>query len=245
MSGLFIWGKQLVAKKFYAVKKGYQPGIYTSWPECQRQVSGYAGAVYKGFPSRDVALAWLKGAATPAKPQQLSLSLDANDVAFASPAIRLYTDGGSRNHGNKRGQHVKSDDKAAWAYLIEYRQQRITGTDGEFGATNNKMEVTALVKALEYLLDHHLNDEPILATLDSHYVLDPIMKGWLYGWRRRGWVTASGSPVANRELWETVLRLLPRFSHLRFGWTKGHAVNQGNNTVDELLNETMNQMKRN
>ena len=234
-----------MAKKFYAVKKGYQPGIYTSWPECQRQVSGYAGAVYKGFPSRSTALVWLKGADTPAKPQQLSLSLAADDAAFDSPAIRLYTDGGSRNHGNKRGQHVKSDDKAAWAYLIEYRQQRITGTDGEFGATNNKMEVTALVKALEYLLAYHLNDGTILATLDSHYVLDPIMKGWLYGWRRRGWVTASGSPVANRELWETVLRLLPQFSRLRFSWTKGHAVNQGNNTVDELLNETMDQMKKN
>ncbi|MDD6431788.1 MAG: ribonuclease H family protein [Lactobacillaceae bacterium] len=232
-----------MAKKFYAVKKGYQPGIYTSWPECQRQVSGYAGAVYKGFPTRNAAAAWLKGEDASSRPQQLSLSLGANDTTAA--AIRLYTDGGSRNHGNKRGQHVKSDDKAAWAYLIEYRQQRITGTGGEFGATNNKMEVTALIKALEYLIDHHLNNETILATLDSHYVLDPIMKGWLYGWNRRGWVTASGSPVANRELWQTVLHLLPQFSQLRFSWTKGHAINQGNNTVDELLNETMDKMERN
>ena len=189
-------------------------------------------------------MAWLKGEDSSFRPQQLSLSLGAND-ATVTPAIRLYTDGGSRNHGNKRGQHVKSDDKSAWAYLIEYQQQRITGTGGEFGATNNKMEVTALIKALEYLIAHHLNDEAILATLDSHYVLDPIMKGWLYGWNRRGWVTASGSPVANRELWQTVLHLLPQFSQLHFSWTKGHAINQGNNTVDELLNETMDQMERN
>lgn len=234
-----------MAKKFYAVKRGRRPGIYPSWPECQQQVSGFAGAIYKGFPSRSAALDWLKGADTPVQPQQLSLSLDSAAASVSAPTIRLYTDGGSRNHGNKRGQHVKNDDKAAWAYLIEYRHRQITGTDGEFGATNNKMEVTALIKALEYLIAHRLNDEPILATLDSHYVLDPIMKGWLYGWRRRGWVTSSGSPVANQELWATVLRLLPQFSQLRFAWTKGHAVNQGNNMVDELLNETMDRMERN
>lgn len=234
-----------MAQKFYAVKKGRRLGIYTSWPDCQRQVSGFAGAVYKSFPSRAAATAWLRGAGRPvARPQQLSLSLDSTGPAAATPTIRLYTDGGSRNHGNKRGQHVKRDDKAAWAYLIEDRQQRITGTGSEFGATNNKMEVTALIRALEYLLDHRLNEEPITATLDSHYVLDPITKGWLYGWRRRGWVTAGGKPVANQELWARVLTLLPRFPHLRFAWTKGHAVNQGNNTVDELLNKTMDRMER-
>ena len=65
-----------MAKKFYAVKKGYQPGIYTPWPECQRQVSGYAGAVYKGFPTRNAAVAWLKGKVH-SRSQQLSLSLGA------------------------------------------------------------------------------------------------------------------------------------------------------------------------
>ena len=235
-----------MAYKFYAVKKGYQPGIYGSWPECQRQVSGFNGAVYKGFADYQSAAAWLKSNEhrPVSRSRQLSLSLDGNDQPITTPTIRLYTDGGSRNHGNRRGQHVRREDKAAWAYLIEYRQQRITGTGGEFGATNNKMEITALIRALEYMLDHHLNDEVIVATLDSHYVLDPITKGWLYGWRRRGWVTASGKPVANQELWVTVLRLLSSFPQLHFVWTKGHAVNQGNNTVDELLNKTMDQMER-
>ena len=233
-----------MAHKFYAVKKGYRPGIYSSWPECQRQVSGFTGAVYKGFPDYRSASAWLKGTdRRSSEHQQLSLSLGASTPPTA-PTIRLYTDGGSRNHGNKRGQHVKDNDTAAWAYLIECRQQQITGTGGEFGATNNKMEVTALIRALEYLIDHQLNDEPIVATLDSHYVLDPITKGWLYGWRRRDWVTASGKPVANQELWATVLRLLPHFAKLHFAWTKGHATNQGNNTVDELLNKTMDRMER-
>lgn len=233
-----------MTRKYYAVKRGRTPGIYTTWAECQRQVSGFSGAVYKSFASHQQALAWLQQSQPRQhRSQQLQLTLD-DQARPAQPAatIKLYTDGGSRNHGNKRGQHVKANDKAAWAYLIEYRGAQQTGTGGEYGATNNKMEVLALINALQFLLDHRLNNETIAATLDSHYVLDPITKGWLYGWQRRGWRTASGSPVANAEQWQQLLGLLPRFTHLSFRWTKGHANNQGNNIVDGLLNQTMDKM---
>lgn len=233
-----------MVKKYYAVKNGRQPGIYTSWPECQRQVSGYPGAVYKGFTSRMAAQEWLHQSHTskrrPSEQLQLQLTMPSRQ---SRPAIHLYTDGGSRNHGNKRGQHVKANDKAAWAYLIVYHGHHQTGTGGEYGATNNKMEITALIQALRYLLAHRLNNQPISATLDSHYVLDPIVKGWVYGWRHRGWRTASGKPVANQAEWQTLLTLLPRFAHLTFDWTKGHANNQGNNLVDALLNTTMDKME--
>lgn len=222
-------------QKFYAVKKGRHPGIYHSWPACQKEVIGFPGAVYKSFLSLGAAQQWL----------QLS---DNRDQAQSSQSasrqfdIKLYTDGGSRNHGNKLGQHVKANDKAAWAYLIEYHGQQLTATGGEYGSTNNKMEINALVQALQYLLAHGLNHYSIIATLDSHYVLDPITKGWLYGWQRRQWVTAAGKPVANKELWQRILQLLPEFDDLHFTWTKGHATNLGNNTVDELLNTTMDKM---
>lgn len=218
-------------QKYYAVKKGRHPGIYRSWPACQKEVTGFPGAVYKSFLSQAAAQQWLDGSQpTPGLGSSRQFE------------IKLYTDGGSRNHGNKRGQHVKADDKAAWAYLIEYHDQQITGTGGEYGSTNNKMEVTALVQALQYLLTHGLNQYSTIATLDSHYVLDPITKGWLSGWQRRQWVTAAGKPVANKELWQQVLQLLPKFSNLHFAWTKGHATNTGNNTVDNLLNATMDKM---
>ena len=204
-------------------------------------MSGFHGAMYKSFRTRSAALSWLRERAI--RPShQMSLFPDTAAVTSSPADIYLYTDGGSRNHGNKRGQHVKSDDKAAWAYLIEDGQRKLTGTAGEYGATNNKMEVTALREALRYLIDHHLNERAIVATLDSHYVLDPIMKGWLNGWARRGWVTSTGKPVANQTLWAEIRRLLPQFSRLRFDWTKGHATNRGNNTVDELLNTTMDKM---
>lgn len=221
-----------MTKKYYAVKKGRQPGIYRSWPECQQQVSGYPQARFKGFLNLEEAQAWLAGGSC-AQPTQNT---------YPANAIRVYTDGGSRNHGNKRGQHVHADDKAAWAYLIETATQIYTDTAGELGATNNKMEVTALLQALERLIQLDLNQQPIVAILDSHYVLDPLMKGWLTGWQRRGWKTASGSPVANQSLWEELVQVLPQFSDLHFDWTKGHASNVGNNRVDELLNQTMDRM---
>ncbi|MRN06732.1 RNase HI [Lactobacillus sp. 0.1XD8-4] len=225
-----------MVKKYYVVKKGRQPGIYQTWAECQKQVSGYPNARFKSFKTLKEANDWLNNQT----PQLLSKGKASN--SFPPNAIRLYTDGGSRNHGNKLGQHVKSNDKAAWAYLIQNGEQVYTDTAGEYGATNNKMEVTALLQALNKLIELGLQEMPIIATLDSHYVLDPLMKGWLSGWQRRGWKTAGGTTVANQELWQALVKILPKFSNLHFEWTKGHSVNVGNNRVDELLNHTMDQM---
>lgn len=222
-----------MVKKYYAVKKGRHPGIYKTWAECQKEVNGYPNAKFKSFLTFKGANEWL---------QATGNIVPSTKTVDYSDNILVYTDGGSRNHGNKLGQHVKADDKAAWAYFIQTKDQAYTGTAGEFGATNNKMEITALIQALTKLLELVLQDQPITAILDSHYVLDPIMKGWLTNWQRRGWLTASGKPVANQKLWEEIVTLLPQFPNLHFDWTKGHATNAGNNKVDELLNKTMDQL---
>lgn len=229
--------------KYYAVKKGRHPGVYQTWPECQREVVGFSGAVYHSFPTRREAQAWLQA---PQRSQQTSLDLGSFDAEIPADNdydIRFFTDGGSRNHGNKRGQHVKRSDKAAWALLVCRGSQEIKRTGGEFGSTNNRMELMGFRNALQLLLANSWEKERIQAILDSHYVLDPIMKGWLYGWARRGWQTSTGKPVANQELWQEVLSLLPRFDHLQLKWTKGHADNHGNVIVDQLLNQTMDKME--
>lgn len=224
-----------MSKKYYAVKKGHHPGIYSTWEECQAQVTGFSGAIYKSFPSRTEAEQWLKTA-----DHQPATKIDETSD---DNVIYVFTDGGSRNHGNKRGEHVKQSDKAAWALLIMKNGQKFTSTGGEYGATNNRMELMALRNALYILIKNGKQDDQIIATLDSHYVLDPIMKGWLKGWQRRGWKTSSGTPVANQKLWSQLEQFLPQFSHLRFQWTKGHADNDGNVTVDHLLNQTMDNME--
>lgn len=216
--------------KFYAVKKGRKTGIFTTWAECQKQVSGFPKAEFKSFISKQEADNWLK---------EIKSS---NENRRKSYSVIVYTDGGSRNHGNKKGEHVKKNDKAAWAYLIKYQGSIISDTDGEYGSTNNRMEIMALKKALLDLKQRELQNEKILVVLDSKYVLDAITKRWLQSWEKNGWKTSAGTGVKNKELWIEISRLFPEFPNLDYQWTKGHANDEGNNLVDELLNKTMDQM---
>ncbi len=225
-----------MASKFYAVRKGKKPGIYSTWDECKNQVNGFPGAKYKSFKTKLEANAYM-GLSQPAKNIAPKIT--------KSGSITLYSDGGSRNHGNKLGQHVKDDDKAAWAYLIIKDGKKHYASDGEFGATNNKMEVLGLVNALQYIIDQGWQNESINAILDSKYVLDSITKGWLNSWRRRGWKKSDGTIIKNKNEFMQLSALLGQFKHLNFKWTKGHADNSGNNFVDKLLNEKMDDMKLN
>ena len=225
-----------MASKFYAVRKGKKPGIYNTWDECKNQVNGFPGAEYKSFKTKSEANAYM-GLSQPAKNIAPKIT--------KSGSITLYSDGGSRNHGNKLGQHVKDDDKAAWAYLIIKDGKKHYASDGEFGATNNKMEVLGLVNALQYIIDQGWQNESINAILDSKYVLDSITKGWLNSWRRRGWKKSDGTIIKNKNEFMQLSALLGQFKHLNFKWTKGHADNSGNNFVDKLLNEKMDDMKLN
>lgn len=214
--------------KYYAVRKGQHPGIYTSWPEAQKEVSGFSGAEFKGF-NTELEAKQFMGEATTTKSAQ------------PEGMIIGYTDGGTRNSGNVKGGHVKASDPAAWAYRLELSDKVLSDSDGEWGATNNRMEIMALIKALEALLDQGQQAADITLVLDSKYVLDAINKGWLKGWQRCGW-RRSGGELMNAELWQKVSQLLPHFPKLSLVWTKGHADNQGNIFVDTLLNKTMDAM---
>jgi ribonuclease HI len=233
----------LVAQKYYAVRKGRQPGIYRTWAETQAQVNGYSQAQYKSFPTAAEAEAFMSGQTSAKSTRQSSRSKSSAHQAPApvDAAITVYTDGGSRNTGNVAGQHVHHDDKAAWAYRIELPDQLVTDSAGEWGATNNRMEIMAFLRALEQLEQLGQTNTTILFVLDSQYVLNAVTKGWLSGWKRRGWKRSNG-PLVNAELWQAVDRLLPKFTDLHYRWTKGHATNQGNVFVDHLLNQTMDQM---
>ncbi|MFT8767281.1 MAG: ribonuclease H family protein [Lentilactobacillus hilgardii] len=236
--------------KYYAVRKGLQTGIFTTWDETSKQVSGFSGAEYKSFKSKSEAEGFLTGKQSIQGHQNSSKRQPKSSVAVNRPIelsfgddIIVYTDGGSRSHGNRSGEHVKQGDKAAWAYLILIAnpKQEVSDTGGEYGATNNRMEIMGLLKALTYLADHQLEEQPVSIVSDSKYVLDAVTKGWLSGWRRRGW-KRSGGPLLNKELWQQIDALLQRFSNIRYHWTKGHASDEGNVFVDHLLNQTMDEM---
>ena len=99
-------------------------------------------------------------------------------------------------------------------------------------STNQRMEILAVVKALEAI------DGPVHVRSDSTYVVNCFRDRWYEGWRRRGWKNTAGKPVANRDLWEPLLRLaLDPVRPVRFSWVKGHSGDEMNDRVDQLAVE--------
>ncbi|MBE6485112.1 MAG: ribonuclease HI [Actinomycetaceae bacterium] len=125
-----------------------------------------------------------------------------------------------------------------WAWV-----EQVSGAWESGGApstTNNSMELTALIKALEFVGQ----DASLLIRCDSQYVINVVTK-WAPGWRRRGWKKADGEPVKNRELVETVLTLYEaRRGHTEVEWVKGHAGDAANELCDRLASAQARAQRR-
>lgn len=132
----------------------------------------------------------------------------------------IYTDGACLKNPGPGGY--------AALILIDGDEQIIAGRDPV--TTNNKMEMMAVIKALE-ALPHGL-----AATVhsDSQYVVKGIRE-WLPGWKKRGWRTAAGEPVKNQPLWQELDRLNSG-RKITWQWVKGHAGHEQNERVDGLAN---------
>ena len=115
-----------------------------------------------------------------------------------------------------------------WAALLRWRGHERELAGGEADTTNNRMELMAAISALEALR------EPCEATLhtDSQYVRQGITL-WMPNWVRRGWKTAGGDPVKNRDLWERLSAAVAAHK-LEWRWVKGHSGDPDNERVDEL-----------
>ena len=105
--------------------------------------------------------------------------------------------------------------------------QELSG--GEPETTNNRMELTAVIRSLALL------KEPCIVELysDSKYVIDALEKGWVWGWKKRGWVKSDKKPALNVDLWEQLLPLI-QTHQVHYHWVKGHASNEKNNRCDQL-----------
>ena len=133
--------------------------------------------------------------------------------------VTIYTDGACSGNPGPGG----------WCAILEYAGQEKMLSGGEANTTNNRMELTAVIAALEAL------KEPCEVELysDSKYVIDALEKGWAKGWRARGWVKADKKPALNPDLWDTLLSLLERHE-VTFVWVKGHAGHPYNERCDKL-----------
>ena len=133
--------------------------------------------------------------------------------------VDIYTDGACKHNPGPGG----------WGAVIVYGKIEKELSGGEPKTTNNRMELMAVISALEAL------KEPcdITLTSDSKYVIDSIEKKWVYGWKSRGWVKSDKSPALNPDLWETLLELCARHT-VEFVWVKGHAGHPYNEHCDTM-----------
>ncbi len=133
--------------------------------------------------------------------------------------VNIYTDGSCKNNPGPGG----------WGAVLMYGGKKKELSGGEPNTTNNRMELTAAIKALEAL------KEPcdVILTTDSKYLCDGMGKGWAKSWKKRGWRKSDNSPALNPDLWERVLELCEIHS-VKFEWVKGHAGHEFNERCDEM-----------
>ena len=133
--------------------------------------------------------------------------------------ITLYTDGACSGNPGPGG----------WGAILEWEGHEKELSGGEISTTNNRMELTGVIRGLEAL------KEPCIVELysDSKYVIDALEKGWAVGWQKRGWVKSDKKPALNPDLWQRLLELC-QIHQVRCNWVKGHAENPKNNRCDEL-----------
>ena len=136
--------------------------------------------------------------------------------------VTLYTDGACSGNPGPGG----------WGAILEYAGTEKELSGGEAETTNNRMELTGVITALGAL------KEPCIVELysDSKYVIDALQKGWVYGWKKKGWIKSDKKPALNVDLWEKLLPLVEKHE-VRYHWVKGHAENEKNNRCDQLAVE--------
>ena len=133
--------------------------------------------------------------------------------------VELYTDGACSGNPGPGG----------WGAILRWQGHEKELSGGERQTTNNRMELTAVLEGLRALR------EPCAVTIysDSKYFIDAVQKGWVYGWKKRGWVKADKKPALNADLWELLLEQLQRHT-TTLVWVKGHAGHPENERCDRL-----------
>ena len=132
--------------------------------------------------------------------------------------IKVYTDGSCLGNPGNGG----------WAFLIINKNDISYRAGFERNATNNRMELMAAIKALEFLNQH--ND--INLNTDSNYVKQGITN-WIFNWKKNNWKTSAKKAVKNSDLW-IQLDEIQNKREVKWNWVKGHAGNLGNERADEL-----------
>jgi ribonuclease HI len=215
-------------KKYYAVARGRNRGIYTTWfgaGGAEAQVRGYTGARYKGFPSLAEARKWMENhkealASTKKKRSLKERSATAPDgPGDTTGKIIVYTDGGCLGNPGPGG----------YGAVILDGEERTELARGFRLTTNNRMELTACIMALDALK----TASDVVLHSDSRYVVNGMSKGWARRWRANNWMRTKQDAAENADLWEKLLDLSD-FHRVEFVWVRGHAGHEENERCDTL-----------
>ena len=140
--------------------------------------------------------------------------------------VEMFTDGACRGNPGKGG----------WGALLRFGDAEKSLYGGEMESTNNRMELTAVIKGLE-AIKKPCNIE---ITTDSKYVLTGITE-WMVNWKKRNWKTASKKPVLNVDLWQQLDALVQQHD-IQWHWVKGHSGHVENEIADQLANRGIDEL---
>ncbi|HEY5896761.1 MAG TPA: ribonuclease HI [Burkholderiales bacterium] len=148
---------------------------------------------------------------------------------MSDEVVEIYSDGACRGNPGPGG----------WGALLRYGQKEKELWGGEAATTNNRMELMAVIRALEALKRR----SRVRLYTDSQYVQQGI-SSWIHAWKRRGWRTASKEPVKNIDLWQRLDELASRHE-VEWHWVRGHAGHPENERADALANKGIPESNRN
>ena len=140
--------------------------------------------------------------------------------------VEIFTDGACRGNPGPGG----------WGVLLRYGDKQKELWGGERNTTNNRMELTAAIKALEALSRRC----DVKLTTDSQYVRNGITQ-WIENWKKKGWKTASRQPVKNEDLWRRLDELVGDHN-IEWHWVKGHSGHVENEMADQLANRGIDEL---
>lgn len=146
---------------------------------------------------------------------------------MSDPVVDVWTDGACKGNPGPGG----------WGVLLRQGSREKTLYGGEAHTTNNRMELLAVIRALQALKRRCV----VTVHTDSAYV-QKGMTQWLAGWKRRQWRTADRKPVKNADLWQT-LDELTGAHELHWRWVRGHAGDPGNERADALANQGVAELR--
>lgn len=217
----------MAKQKYYVVWTGKTPGIYTSWPEAERQVKGFPGARYKSFPTRSEAEAAYSQGASARAPSSKVVAKKPGKTAGAdlTAAVNIYCDGACDPNPGQAGTGIAIYRQGALAELW-YGLYNPAGT-------NNTAELLGLHHALEFARAAVAEQLSVAIHCDSKYAIDCITT-WAFGWKAKGW-TRKGGEIKNLELIQEAHALyLEIAGSVQVLHVQGHAGIEGNELADRM-----------